>query len=46
MFWEYQPCGRYYEILQISNLVKIYRFLSKLVSYGLDEHTSLNKQTH
>jgi len=32
--------------LLIRNLWEMDRFLSKLVYFGLDKHTSLNEQTH
>ncbi len=36
--------GLYHEMLRIRNLLKMDRFCSKLVSFGLDKHTSLSKQ--
>ncbi len=38
--------GLYHKTLRIRNLWKMDRFFSKLVSFGLDKHTSLGKQRH
>jgi len=34
----------YHKTLRIRNLLKMDRFCSKLVTFGLDKHTSLSKQ--
>ncbi len=38
--------GLYYKTLRIHNLRERDRFCGKLVSFGLEKYTSLNKQTH
>jgi len=38
--------GLCYKTLQVCNLQEMDRFCCKLVSSGLDKHTSLNKQTN
>ncbi len=38
--------GLYYKTLRFRNLRKMDRFRIKLVSYGLEKHASLRKQTH
>jgi hypothetical protein len=38
--------GLYYKTLRIRNLQEIDKLRNYLVSTGLDEHTSLHKQTH
>ncbi len=38
--------GLYYKTLRIRNLWEMNRFRSKLVTFGLDKYTNLNKQAH
>ncbi len=38
--------GLYFKALQSRNLWKMDRFLGKLVTFGMDKTTNLNKKTH
>jgi hypothetical protein len=38
--------GLYYKTLRSHNSQKVDRFRGKLVTFGFDKDTSLNKQTH
>jgi hypothetical protein len=44
--WIFSSGGLYYKTLRSRNLREMDRFYSKLVTFGLDKYTSLNKQTH